>query len=66
MFNTHLVVLNSFEAAKELLDRRSALYSDRWGSASIMQEDTYLIIFKANNDHVARPVGLYFKAFISV
>lgn len=29
LFNTHLVVLNTYEAATELFDKRSIIYSDR-------------------------------------
>lgn len=40
----HMVILNSFKAAKELLDKRSAIYSSRCVRRNILSEIQHLIV----------------------
>lgn len=40
VLGSHVVILNSIEAATELLERRSSIYSDRHGSPPNMVSST--------------------------
>lgn len=46
MFGQHVLVLNSAQAASDLLDKRSALYSDRFCPPMI--KDPTLCVYKLN------------------
>ena len=40
LLRTHVVILNSEKAVRELLDKRSKIYSDRW-SSRLLQDMKY-------------------------
>jgi hypothetical protein len=55
MLTTDLLIVNTQDAANELFDRRSALYSDRYVSY-ILEHALFDILFQTNPANGHRPV----------